>query len=215
MSNAIHGENSSGRSLAGTAVFDPQRIVVRKKLGLGHINLRGDSTDASFTRGVRTVLRFDLPSIPNTVSEGGDVVAYWLAPTEWLLVLPAEHERAVAVGLRDTLAGQFVSVVELSGGQVVLLVTGGRVRDVLAKGCPLDLHEGAFALGQCAQSHLAKAPVLLRPVASGIELILPRSFADYLWQWLESAVQEYGGWVVQPTSPDTVFLQRAGVDGRE
>lgn len=166
---------------------------------LGHINLRGDPADASFTRCVRTVLGFDLPSVPNTVSEGEDLVAYWLAPTEWLLVVPAQRERAIASGLRDALAGQFVSVVESSGGHVVLLLTGSRVRQVLAKGCPLDLREGAFGLGQCAQSHLAKAPVLLRPVANGVELILPRSFADYLWQWLESAMQEDGGWVVQPT----------------
>ena len=194
---------------------DPQRIVVRRKVDLAYINLRGDPADGTFVVCIRTVLGFDLPGIPNTVGEGDDVVAYWLAPTEWLLVMPAERENAIASGLRDALADQFASVVEVSGGQVALLLTGNRVRERLAKGCPLDLREDAFAIGQCAQSHLGKAPVLLRPIADGVELILPRSFADYLWQWLESAVQEYGGWVVQPTSPDTVFLQRAGVDGRE
>jgi len=60
-----------------TSVPDPQRIVVRKNLGLGHINLRGNPEDATFTRGVKTVLGFDLPGIPNTVSEGENVVAYW------------------------------------------------------------------------------------------------------------------------------------------
>jgi len=187
-------------------VPDSQRIVVRKKLGLAHINLRGDPADASFTRCVRTVLGFGLPSIPNTVSEGDDVVAYWLAPTEWLLVVRAACEVAIAVELRDALAGQFVSVVEISGGNVVLRLSGSRVRDVLAKGCPLDVREGSFDIGQCAQSHLAKAPVLLRPVANGVELILPRSFADYLWQWLASAAQEYGGLGVQPPSSDTDVL---------
>jgi len=41
------------------------------------------------------------------------------------------------------------------------------------------------------------------------------SFADYLWQWLESAVQEDGGWVAPPTSTDAVFLQRAAVEAKE
>jgi len=127
----------------------------------------------------------------------------------------AAREVAIAAELRDGLAGQFVSVVELSGGNVVLRLTGSHVRDVLAKGCPLDLREAAFNLGRCAQSHLAKAPVLLRPVVNGVEVILSRSFADYLWQWLESAAQEYGGLVVQPTLPDTEFLQRTELDEEE
>jgi len=186
-----------------TAVPDPQRIIVRSELGLGHINLCGDPTDASFMRCVKNVLGVDLPSRPNTIQQGADVVAYWLGPTEWLLVTPAERESAIASGLRNKLSDQFVSVVEVSGGHVVLHLCGNRVRDVLAKGCPVDLREGTFVLGQCAQSHLAKAPVLLRPVANGVELIFPRSFADYLERWLASAAQDYGGWVEHPASAMT------------
>jgi len=31
-----------------------------------------------------------------------------------------------------------------------------------------------------------KVPVLLRPIAGGIEVVVRRSFADSLWQWLET-----------------------------
>jgi sarcosine oxidase subunit gamma len=51
----------------------------------------------------------------------------------------------------------------------------------------LDLHPRVFTIGQCAQTHVAKVPVLLRPIAGGIELVVRRSFADSLWQWLETA----------------------------
>jgi len=90
---------------------------------------------------------------------------------------------------------------------VVLRLTGSRIRDVLAKGCPLDQREASFSRGQCAQSRLVKAPVLLRPVANGVDLIFPRSLANYVGQWLGSAAQEYGGLGVQPTS-ETDFLDR-------
>ena len=66
----------------------------------------------------------------------------------------------------------------------MLHLTGARVRAVLSKGCPLDLHETAFGLGQCAQSHLAKAPVLLRALADGIEVVVRRSYLRYARQWL-------------------------------
>jgi sarcosine oxidase, subunit gamma len=65
---------------------------------------------------------------------------------------------------------------------------------VLAKGCPIDLHPRAFSIGQCAQSRLAKAPILIGQIENQpfFELIFRRSFADYLWTWLETAAAEYG-----------------------
>ncbi len=69
-----------------------------------------------------------------------------------------------------------------------------RVRELLAKGCPLDLHPRVFDVGQCAQSHLAKAPILIRQLdrEPAFEIVVRRSFADYLWVWLEDAAAEYG-----------------------
>lgn len=172
---------------------DVRPIAVREKAFLGHINLRGDPDDATFMACVTGVLGFALPTTPNTSREVMDQFACWLGPAEWLLSVPADNEQTVAAALRDALAGAHASVVEVGGGHVVLLLTGNRVRDLLAKGCPLDLHASKFGAGQCAQSHLGKAPILARAVADGIELVVRRSFADYVWRWLQICVQEYGG----------------------
>ena len=69
-----------------------------------------------------------------------------------------------------------------------------RARDLLAKGCSLDLHPRVFGRGGCAQSHLAKAQVVLHQVSDepAFDLYVLRSFADYLWAWLEDAAGEYG-----------------------
>jgi sarcosine oxidase subunit gamma len=87
-----------------------------------------------------------------------------------------------------------VAITDVSGGQTVLHLRGRHVRDVLAKGCPIDLHPRAFRIGQCAQSHLGKAPILVGQIEEQpyFELIVRRSFADYVWTWLESAAEEYG-----------------------
>jgi sarcosine oxidase subunit gamma len=110
---------------------------------------------------------------------------YWLSPNEWLIVCPHADEQSLADQLREGLHAQVASVVQISGGQTVFLLEGNSARELLAKGCPLDLHPRAFAIGHCAQSHVEKVPVLLRPIAGGIELVVRRSFADSLWQWLE------------------------------
>ena len=68
-----------------------------------------------------------------------------------------------------------------------------------AKGCPLDLQPDVFRPGDCAQTHLAKANVLLQALddAPTFHLTVTRSFAKYLWLWLDDAGQEFGIVVVQ------------------
>jgi sarcosine oxidase, subunit gamma len=170
------------------------RIVCAERPFLGHINLRGDAGDPRFIASVASVIGTVVPISPNTASRGHDHVVYWLGPNEWLIVTTDAREAAIARDLRQALANCFAAVTEVSGGQTVISLRGNSVRDMLAKGCPLDLHARVFGVDRCAQSHLAKAPILIRQVdaAPSFEVIVRRSFADYLWLWLEDAAAEYG-----------------------
>jgi len=180
----------AGRRRGASARADHAGIEISERAFLGHINLRGNPESPPFPSGTAEVLRMPLPLTPNVVSEAAERTIYWLGPTEWLIVCPGEQERALATGLRNVLNGQFVSVVELGGGQTVLRVTGGAaVRELLTRGCPLDMHERTLRVGQCAQTRLAQAPVLLRPISDGMEIVVRRSFADYLWQWFDTVVR--------------------------
>ena len=161
---------------------------------LGHLNLRGAPGDPAFLNAVGTVLGFGLPLAPNTVAEGGDLAALWLGPDEWLVLTPPGPEVGVAQALRDALDGQHVAVTNVSGGQTVTNIAGAHARDVLAKGCSLDLHPRVFGPGRCAQSLLGKAGVTIRQIdeSPSFDLIVCRSLAEYFALWLEDASQEYG-----------------------
>jgi sarcosine oxidase subunit gamma len=174
----------------------PDRIVkCLEDTRRGHINLRGDAADARFASAADRALGLALPTAANTTRIGGDIVACWLGPDEWLVVTPGDRERQVADALRAALDGVHSSVTVVSGGQTVFVLRGNPVRELLAKGCPFDLGAPDFRPGACAQTHLAKAAVLLRPLAEdAVEVIVRRSFADYLRKWLETAAAEYG-WV--------------------
>jgi len=168
-------------------------ILALERAPLGHIDLRGNASDATFADAVAQALGAGLPLAPNTVVAGPKGVAYWLGPDEWLLVTPARDEAALAAELRRALAGVHCAVTAVSGGQVAIELQGAQVRALLAKECPLDLEGPELAPGRCAQTRLAKAAVLLRPLEGGaMELIVRRSFADYLWTWLGDAAAEYG-----------------------
>jgi sarcosine oxidase subunit gamma len=160
----------------------------------GHVNLRGNTGDAVFLNAVAGVLGFGLPVAPNTFFEDASLTALWLGPDEWLIVTPPGGESTIAFALKDALGGTFSSVTDVTGGQTVVRISGPRARDVLAKGCTLDLHPREFGPGRCAQTLLAKAMVTVMQVddSPAFDLIVRRTFADYLAHWLRDAAAEFG-----------------------
>ena len=169
-------------------------LIVREEKFLGHLNLRGKSADPRFAGAISGVIGDGLPIEANTLTELNATTMYWLGPDEWLIVTPDESRKRIEADLRRALAGQHFALTDVSGGQTALHMHGSHVRDVLAKGCPIDFHPRVFGIGQCAQSHLGKAPVLIGQIEEQpyFELIVRRSFAEYVWTWLEAAAEEYG-----------------------
>ena len=161
--------------------------------GLGYINLRGNANDEAFRKAVEAALGQPLPAAANTSSVGAHRVC-WLGPDEWLVA--ASHETVVTTldTLGPSLGKVTCAVNDLSGGYVTVRLTGTEVRHLLAKGCTLDLHPDVFKPGDCAQSGLGKASVLIDCVddAPTIEVVVRRSFADYLVNWLQHAGRDHG-----------------------
>jgi sarcosine oxidase subunit gamma len=69
----------------------------------------------------------------------------------------------------------------------------------LAHGCSLDIHPRVFGPGQCAQTLLARVPVIIhqRGDEPSFDIYVQRSLAEYLWSWLEDAAQPYGMAIVE------------------
>jgi len=121
-----------------------------------------------------------LPTSPNTWENARNADALWLGPNEWLVV-----SAAVAESYADwERAG---SVVDVSASRAVLEVSGQGARDLLAKGCALDLHPSKWTSGACAQTMLAKAPVILQQRSKTTRIFVRPSFADYLVEWFLAA----------------------------
>lgn len=178
----------------GGSRLDGPGVELCERPFLGHLNLRGDPADGAFLQAVERVAGVGLPLEPNTVAESQEVTALWLGPNEWLLLTPPDQEAEIAQALRNALRGLFAAVTDVSAGQTVIHIRGAHSRELLGKGCSLDLHPRVFRLGRCAQTHVAKATVLIRPLddTPSFDLIVRRSFADYFARWLKDAATEYG-----------------------
>lgn len=153
------------------------------------VNLRGNGQDALFAQAVQQATGLALPLRANSASIGAQRQWLWLGPDEWLLKSRDWSATEAIDALRGALQGMRSAVVDVGHGNTTLLLHGLAAGDLLARGCPLDLHPRVFGIGSVAQTHVAKAGatiVCLEPGAR-FELTVRRSFADYLVRWLCAA----------------------------
>jgi sarcosine oxidase subunit gamma len=178
----------------------PEAGIVMRQIPLRAMAiLRGDSGNPAFLSGVREITGCDLPVEPCRAAMTADDAVLWMGPDEWLVVAPPNVGSDLTQGLRDRLGDSHWAVVEVSDALAMISVGGPRARDLLAKGCTLDLHPRAFGPGHCANTLLSKAQVTLHQIdaAPTFSIYVAHSFAVYLWRWLLDAGLEYGVQVLQ------------------
>jgi sarcosine oxidase subunit gamma len=154
------------------------------------VRARGDAV-------ARVAAHLQVPAFPapNRVvaTPAGDCV--WLGPEEWLVVGSPASRASTLEALERAVGPDDGAVVDQSASRVIVELSGLSAREVLASCCALDLHPRAFGPGQCAQTLLAKAPVLLTQVddAPTYRLFLRPSLASYVVGWLVDGMQAVHG----------------------
>ncbi|NNC77678.1 MAG: sarcosine oxidase subunit gamma [Woeseiaceae bacterium] len=163
----------------------------------GFINLRGNGANEHFASAVESALGVKLIRKPNTTSAGDRHKnhLYWLGPDEWLVGTARENSGHLVGQLEAATAGMSVAVNDISGGMVLTTLSAAIGREVLERGCTLDLHPEKFAAGDCAQTSLAKANIVLACIddAPVYEIIVRRSFSEYLLRWLRQTHHSLAG----------------------
>ncbi len=169
-------------------------VAIRERAFLGHLILRGRVTDPGFVAGVEEALGLPLPLKAGGLAIGGKEEAsiQWMSPDEWLIIVPGGREFETEKRLRAVLGGHY-AVMNVSGGQTVLELAGPAVREMLMKCTPYDVHPRNFPVGKGVSTVFAKSTALIRRVADERwELVVRRSFADYLYRWVLDASEEFG-----------------------
>jgi len=165
-------------------------VTLTERPFLGKLVLRGDGE--TFRDAVRPVLGVDLPT-PLRFAAADRLSILWQGPDSWLLTGDADAIRRTAGDLRAALAGVHAAVTDVSSGTTVLRLSGLAARDVLYKGCGLDLDPPAFDTGTCAPTRVAAFAVTLVQVdgTPTYDMFVARSLAWTFAEWLIDACREF------------------------
>ncbi len=169
------------------------RVILDERSPRGLLTLRGDAADAKFKKAVHAVLKIEPIAEPLTSQKQGDVNLLWLGPDEWLITAPEPAIEEIEEALRAKLEDLPAALCDISHSRTIIGVSGPAAYDVIAKGCPLDLHPREFPTGNCAQSRLARCNILIHRIDDEptFEIHVARSFARYAWEWLEDGTREF------------------------
>ena len=176
-------------------IVDLPVIRITQKPFYNQYILRGLIEDSAFTSAVKTILDIDLPATANTVAHSEGLTVCWMSPDQWLLITNEPQYSNKFSMLAGALEDVFASINDVSSGQTIINLSGDKANEVLTKGTTLDVHPSIFKIGHCSQVVFAKMNVLIYPVCldenHDYDLIVRRSFADFLGRWLINACIEY------------------------
>jgi sarcosine oxidase subunit gamma len=134
------------------------------------------------------------PAVFNTWAPTGTGRAVWLGPDEWLLTSTTEAPEELEARVRAAIGPLGGAAADVSAQRIGLRLTGPRVRDVLAKGCSIDLHPLVFRRVSSAQTMLGLAGIILLALSEAGDdyvVLVRSSFAGYLADWLLDAALEF------------------------
>ena len=163
----------------------------RSRTSLIALTVRRGQDDA-LAESLRHRYGLDLPTGPRRAISGATAVA-GIGPGRWLFIQETDDSSGLAAILAEAL-GAHAAIVDLSDSRAVLRLTGPRLRAVLAKGLPIDLHPDRFGPNDAASSVIALINILLWRIEAppGFEIAVPRSYVGSFAAWLTANAAEFG-----------------------
>lgn len=170
-------------------------LVVTDQGVSGLLILRAKPERAELLDAVARMLGVALPEVLQSATSERAVVR-WMSPDAWLISVEHAALGDIEAALLQALGGHG-AVVDVSGGYIHLELAGPSLLDVLKMSTAYDVDPEHFVPGKVVGTTFAKATVLMRALEGGnCELLVRRSLAEYVLQWLDRASLEVGMRVV-------------------
>jgi len=140
--------------------------------------------------GIAASRGWTLPEIGRSVA-ASQQLAICVRPERWLLLHPTAANGSHAVVWESAVADN-AAVVELSSALTLLRLSGPAVREMLARGCRLDLDPAVFVAGHAAATIMAQVSVILVALSSDMLLVTPSTTARHLSEWIAHTAAPFG-----------------------
>ena len=130
-------------------------LLFREMVHLGKLNIRADR---SVGKIVKSITGCTFPPAANKFTTAGERHAVWLGPDEFMIICEAGKDEELASAIHTSFGSLHAAVTNITDALAAFHLKGAAVRQVLAKGCALDLHQNSFTSDDAAQTLLSTPP---------------------------------------------------------
>lgn len=199
MPRSLRHQGPFGAGLTLGTVAAPGRdpgsvVVIREVTDVALVQIiarKGRRTD--LRRRLEAIADATAPGRPLSVVRGNGIALCATGPLEHWALSEARDEATLLATLGDAVEDA-AYLYGQSHGRAVLRLAGAKAPDVLAKGCPLDLHPRAFPTPGAGHTATERMPVLVvkQDDVPTFDLVVARSYAQSFLHWLRESAQEFG-----------------------
>jgi len=163
-----------------------------KEIDTGLFTLRASGDAAVLNKALEQHLGLTLPE-RLSFNQRDDHALYWMTPDEWLLSCPYKSLVQLEADLQSAVKTHHVALVDVSSAYCQFSLGGERAIDLLKKSTGYDVHPRNLPIGKVVNTTFAKTQVTLAATdQQTYRLLVRRSFADYLWLWLQRSSKDHG-----------------------
>ena len=136
--------------------------------------------------------KLKIGSKPSSATVLKDFTALPLSPGQWMLIDPSGRDN-----FGDQMASKVKNIGHVSNqsdARVGFRVSGDQARELMSRGCRLDLHPSVAKKGFCAQTTMAQVGVLIHQVDDDptYDLYVYAGFAGAFYDWLTHTAAQFG-----------------------
>ena len=180
------------QTLGGARDTGAGGLVLTEQPLRGMVSIRADLDDSAISAAITKATGTSVPA-QRKVEMGESAQLIWMSPDELLLTCAYGEVAASLDALTGALGEAHHLVLDVSDARAIFRLEGAAVREVLAKGAPVDLSRAAFGVGDVRRtriSQIASAFYQIGDDPDQFEVICFRSYAQYLWDWLVASSRE-------------------------
>ena len=128
-----------------------------------------------------------------------NMTAIPLSSGQWILVGAVCDRKESFTRSIAKKTGELGYVSEQGDSRICITISGPKARELMSRGCRLDLHSSVTAKGFCAQTNMAQVGVLIHQLDDqpSYNLYVYSGFARSFWQWLSHTAEQFGYAVVE------------------
>ena len=133
-------------------------------------------------------LEFSLQN--STVSSNKETRILWSAPNTWLVISRNEN---IAEIIKEKCSSENFAITDISHSRAVIQIKGFQAKEILKKGCPLNLNE--FEKNNCAGTVFHGINIVVDFVDNNpdtFSLLTLRSFGESFYHHITDAALEFG-----------------------